>query len=83
MFDNIYSCINVRDNDEGSTSELNSIITTDHLNKSTIAMLKYFENNKGTITFHNSVSHATSPYKVVDRVWAILDPDEVSRVISF
>jgi len=81
IFDDIQSCITQKVDEEATSSdmsELNATISSDHLTKSTIAMLKFFDHNKGNLSFHNSVSHATSPYEVSDKVWAMLDPNETN-----
>ena len=48
-----------------------------HLQKLTVMMLSFYEQHKETLSFHNSVTNASSPYEVADKVWNILDIDEV------
>ena len=49
-----------------------------HFQKATVAMLNFFDNHKDTLSFRNSVSCASSPYEVADKVWRVLCSEEVS-----
>ena len=45
-------------------------------------MLKFFEKNKKTISFHNGITNSSSPYEVAEKVWNLIDLDEVRNLSS-
>ena len=64
------------DADEAA-SDNNPVIDESHLQEMTISMLKFYEQQKGSLSFHNNISSATSPYEVTEKIWKILDVNEV------
>lgn len=63
--------------EEGGAEDSNPVISSAHVKKTTVAMLKFFEQHKGSLSFHNGITTATSPYEVSDKIWTILNSEEV------
>lgn len=75
MFERLQSSLPAKED-----SSDNPMIRCAHLKKSTLSMLGFFEQHRGSLSFRNSVSHSPSPYEVADRVWRIVNPNEVCCV---